>query len=179
MLEHLIEKYQDKNINEVVYKLSYAGKYIIVKGKTMAGSMIIIEDTFEKYCRDILFENIDPKKYENHLYKRLYDHFYNAEGVGRFRVKTLGKVGRKIDQYRLLKREQMELDKARLDNRCLNVSEYAYIPLFNHKTHMFGWLTVGAVANFKRWLSSKERKSYLKRYSKTPNRVPAMSDLSN
>jgi len=38
MLDNLIKKYKENDIEQVVYRLTYAGKFIIIKGKTLAGS---------------------------------------------------------------------------------------------------------------------------------------------
>lgn len=165
MLDNLIKKYRNNDSEEVVYRLTYAGKFIIVKGKTLAGSLIIIANTFQSYSPD-------NKRFINHLYKHLYDHF-KANPYGRFRIKTLAKKSLKINQYYLLKREQMEIDKHRYDKTCLNNQLEAYVPLYNELTGMYGWLDKMAVMNFKKWLSSKERSAYIKRYSKKPDQEPA------
>lgn len=171
MLDNLIKKYKNKDVNQVVYKLSYSGKFIIVKGKTLAGSLIIISNTYQQYKND-------SKRFDNHLYKHLYEHFRLNE-CGRFRIKTIAKKGIKISQYTLLKKEQMELDRNRYNPKCLNNSVETYIPQFNDSTDMYGWLERSDVMNFKRWLSSKERSDYIKRYSKKPILKPAKSDPSN
>lgn len=169
MLENLIKKYKNKDTPEVVYRLSYAGKFIIVKGKTMCGSLIIISNTFIQYKED-------NKRFKLHLYKHLYDHF-KANTDSRFRIKTLAKVNRKIGHYELLKREQMELDKNRFNSNCLNNSLECYIPNYNETTDTFGWLNKSAVMNFKKWLNSKERQAYVKRYSMKPKPELANCDL--
>lgn len=171
MLTYLINKYKKKDVHEVVYKLSYAGKFIIIKGRTLAGSLIIISNTFNQY-------QPDAKRFKNHLYRHLYDHF-KANENGRFRIKTLAKKGRKTSQYDILKREQMELDKNRYNPLCLNNQIEAYIPLYNEKTDSYGWLNRLEVMNFKRWLSSKARSNYVKRYTVKPNLMPATNGLSN
>jgi hypothetical protein len=172
MLEKLIEKYQNKpNIEGVVYKLSYAGRYIIIKGKTLAGSLIIIENAFVQFTPD-------KRRFSTHLYRHLFDHFFLTEDIGRFRIKTLAKLNAKTNQYQLLKREQMELDKARYDTRCLNNEIEAYIPNYNKNTFSFGWIDTSSVANFKKYLESNERKAYLKRYAKKPPQAQTKRDLS-
>lgn len=169
MLENLIKKYRKDDVNGVVYKLSYAGKFLIIKGKTLAGSLIIISNTYNQF-------NADNKRFKEHLYVHLYNHFKENEG-GRFRIKTLAKLNRKTDHYQLIKREQMELDKHRYNKECLNNVIEAYIPLYNDSTGMYGWIPKSAVMNFNKWLISKQRKSYVKRYSKKPTPKPAKSDL--
>ena len=157
MLEHLIKKYKEKDVKEVVYRLSYAGKFIVIKGKTLCGSLIIIANTFEQYSKD-------TPRFKGHLYRHLYDHFLKNKD-GRFRIKTLSKIDKKTTQYHLIKREQMELDKHRYNQLCLNNALEAYIPVYNEATGMFGWLEKTAVMSFKKWLGSKAREAYIKRYT--------------
>lgn len=172
ILETLIEKYENKNnVQGIVYKLSYAGKYVIVKGATLVGSLKIINNAYKQY---------DPKneRFSAHLYGHLFSHLFKTEDMGRFRIKTLAKLNSKISQYKLLKREQMELDKARYDTDCLNNNIEAYIPIYNKNTHSFGWIDTSAVGNFKKYLQSKEREAYLKRYAKKPQQEPTKRGLS-
>jgi hypothetical protein len=159
MLEALINKYTDKRKDkkEVVYQLFYDGKFIIIKGKTLCGSLIIIRDTWEQFTRG-------RERFTGHLYTHLYNHVWGKSGL-QFRVKILARVSSKCSQYQLLKKEQMELDKHRYNKLCLNNATEAYIPLYNDITGMYGWLEKMAVMSFKRWLDSKERKAYIKRYA--------------
>ncbi len=169
MLEYLIEKYHKKDIPEVVYRLSYSGKFIIVKGRTLCGSLIIISDTYNQY-------QADSKRFKGHLYRHLYDHF-KANPGGKFRVKVLCKVKKDIGHYALLKREQMELDRYRYSPYCLNNALEAYIPLYNDLTDKYGWLDKMGVLSFKKWLNSKARAAYVKRYNKKPAPTTASYDL--
>lgn len=139
ILQHLIDKYQHKT-NHYVYRLSYAGKYVIVKGKTLAGSLYFIELGYG------WFNGAVAKK------QPLYLHFYQhikANPGGRFRVKVLIST---LNQYNLLKKEQQELNKARFDPLCLNNTTEAYIPLYSDVTESYGWMERSAVLNFKKWL---------------------------
>lgn len=169
MLESTISKYKKKDIEGVVYQLSYSGKFIVIKGKTLVGSLIIIANTFNQY-------NSNSKRFKLHLYRHLYDHFIDNPN-GRFRIKVLAKINKKTSHYDLLKREQMELDKNRYNPLCLNNSIEAYIPNYNEETQTFGWLPRHSVMNFQRYLTSKERTRYISRYSKKPVQEPAKSDL--
>lgn len=157
-LRYLVELRKADDVNYVVYRLSYAGKYIIIKGKTLAGSLIIIADTLASF---------DPNnpRFKGHLYTHLYTHLMDNPG-GRFRVKIIASAQQEEDYYQLLKSEQMELDAARFDQTCLNNQVEAYIPNYNEKTAMYGWLPRTAVMNFKKWLTSKERKDHAAQYKK-------------
>lgn len=169
MLENLIKKYKEKDIHEVVYQLSYAGKFIIIKGKTLCGSLIIIANTWEQFTRG-------RERFSGHLYVHLYNHVWGKSG-SKFRITILARVNKKTTQYQILKREQMELDKHRHTPQCLNNAIESYIPQYDSATDMFGWLQKSAVMNFKRWLDSKARKAYIKRYSKSTAPTPATHDL--
>lgn len=169
MLESLINKYQDNDIEELVYRLSYAGKFVIVKGHTLAGSLIIISDTYEQY------DSIKPR-FVNHLYKRLYDHYIDNLG-GKFAIKILAQKYKGASQYDLLKREQMELDRHRYDPNCLNNRWEAYVPKYNKDTDKYGWISKSAVEEYKQYLDSKARKAYIKRYIGLQPPVPATNGL--
>lgn len=171
ILETLIKKYESsKDVHGIVYKLSYAGKYVIIKGATLVGSLKIINNAYKQY-------NPKNERFAAHLYGHLFNHLFKTEDLGRFRIKTFAKLDGKTTQYKLLKREQMELDKCRYDTNCLNNNVEAYIPAYNKNTNSFGWITTSAVANFKKYMQSNERASYLKRYSKKPMQVPAKNVL--
>lgn len=169
MFEHLIGKYQNNDIEEVVYRLSYAGKFIIVKGHTLAGSLIIISDTYEQY-------NGTNPRFNRHLYKRLYDHYMTNPGY-KFSIKVLATKVKGASQYDLLKREQMELDRHRYDPQCLNNQWDAYIPKYRKDTDKYGWIDKAAVDEFKRYQTSKIRLAYMKRYKVTQAREPAKNGL--
>jgi hypothetical protein len=157
---HLISKYRDNDVECVLYRLSYAGKYIYIKGKSLAGSLIILTDTLKSF-------NPDADRFKDHLYTHFYNHLLDNPG-SRLRVKEIAVAGEDFDGsiYELLKQEQMYLDSARYDPNCLNNQIEAYIPKYNESTGMYGWVPKNAVVNFRKWLSSRERKGLLKQYKK-------------
>jgi hypothetical protein len=161
MLDNLIKKYKkpQDDIKEVVYQLNYADKFLIVKGKTLCGSLIIIAGTFDH------FRNRNPK-FKLHLYKHFYNHFIRNKD-SHFTVKILAQVGPKFSQYQLLKKEQEELDKHKYNPQCLNNTDRAYIPDYNPETDMFGWLKRAAVTKFQMWLISKSRQASVKKYRRS------------
>jgi hypothetical protein len=172
MLETLIAKYKDgrKDKKEVVYYLIYDGKFIIVKGRTLCGSLIIIANTWEQFKRG-------KERFKDHLYTHLYNHYWGKSGLP-FKIKIVAKVGPKCSQYELLKREQMELDKHRFNRKCLNNATEVYVPEYKEETGRYGWLEKQAVMSFRRWQNSKQREAYIKRYTVKEDQVPAMSDPS-
>jgi hypothetical protein len=155
-LRYQVEKFKENDVQFVVYKLSYAGKYIYIKGKTLAGSLIILTDTLNSF---------DPNsvRFKGHLYTHLYTHLLNNPG-GRFRIEVIATAEPDNDFYSLLKAEQNSIDAARYDANCLNNQTEAYIPQYSERTGMYGWLPKQAVLNFQRYLKSKGRKDLLRQY---------------
>lgn len=154
-----VSKYKENDLQFVVYKLSYAGKHIYIKGKTMAGSLIILTDTLNSFSEG------NHARFEGHLYSHLFNHILDRPG-GRFRIDVIATAEQDQDFYSLLKQEQMLLDAARYDDNCLNNQIEAYIPQYSDKTGMYGWIPKTAVMNFNRWLSSAERKDHAAQYKK-------------
>lgn len=146
-LQTIINKYLQRDVHFVVYKLSYAGKYIIIKGKSLAGSLIILVDTLNS------FKKKNKERFADHLYTHWYNHI-NKNDSGRFTVKVIAKIDKKTTYIDLLKIEQQELEGARYDTNCLNNQIEAYIPKYNETTGMYGWLPATDVMNFKKWLNS-------------------------
>jgi hypothetical protein len=152
-LTNTINKFLSKDVEYVVYKLSYFGKYIYIKGKSLAGSLIIFIDTFRSYKDD------NPDRFKGHLYTHFFKYLQDNPG-GRFRVKVLAQVNKSTSFYELLKAEQRLLDGARLDKDCLNNQVEVYVPKYNESTGMYGWIPVPDVMNFKKWLTSPQRKGF-------------------
>lgn len=161
MLERMINKYKKNDVSEVLYRLSYAGKFIFIKGKTLCGSLIILSNTYNYY-------HPANKKHKNHLYVHFYNHYRRHPGR-RFTIKKIYVKPEESSQYELLKREQMELDKHANNPLCLNNQFEPYIPIYNQSTDMYGWLNKMSVLSFKRWQTSKERVAYQKRYCNSMN----------
>lgn len=162
ILENLIRKFADP-INHYVYKLTYAGKYIIVKGKTIDGSLYLVEKGWWWFN--------DKKADEGVLYLHFYRHIKSHKN-GRFTVKVILAT---TDQRELLMREQQELDKARYDKKCLNNNTEAYIPAWNENTGKYLWMDKMAVLTLKKYLKSPQRKALLRKYKLKLQPMPAMS----
>lgn len=157
-LRHMIDKYQaDNDVKYVLYKLSYAGKYVFVKSKSLVGSLVMMIDGLN---------TIDPDgaRFKEYFYRHLYNHLQEYEG--RFRIQIIFSASDESEFYQLLKEEQMAMDSARYDPLCLNNQIDAYIPKYSEKTGMYGWIPKQSVLNFQKWLSSQERKNLLKLYKK-------------
>ena len=158
-LSYLVKKYKKEDVQFVVYRLSYAGKFIFIKGKTLAGSLIILTDTLNSFSEG------NDDRFKGHLYTHLFNHILDRPG-GRFRVKIIATAEKDKDFYSLLKTEQMALDEFRYDSNFLNNQTEIYIPKYSEKTGMYGWIPKVAVMNFNRWLSSAERMEHTYQYKK-------------
>lgn len=137
-----------------VFRLTYGGKYIIVKGKTVAGSLFLIQKGYGWFS--------ESKVERDALYLYFYRFIKGNQGK-RFSVRIILKTS---DTLALLKREQDELDKSRFDPNCLNNNIEAYIPRYNEETGMYGWLSQGPVLNFWKYLKSRTRRDQLNSYSR-------------
>lgn len=157
-LQHTIAKYQSDDVEFVLYKLSYAGKYLYIKGRSLAGSLVM-------FVNDLNSFDPDSQRAKGHFYNHFYKHILSVPD-GRFRVKVLFSVDYEDEFYKLLKYEQAALDEARYDPSCLNNQMDAYVPKYNESTGMHGWIPKSAVMNFSRWLESDERRDALKQYKK-------------
>jgi len=164
ILQNQIDKYLAKNaINGCVYKLSYGGKYIIVKGKTLTGSLFFIQNGFSYF---------NPRKAaKDTLYLHFYNHILETPN-GKFRVRILLKSK---NAYSLLRREQYEIDKNMYDKSFLNNTVEAYIPKINAFGDAYGWIPMHAVMNFQKYLNSKVRKDLMAKGKKKQQQVLAKS----
>jgi hypothetical protein len=157
-LQKLIDEYRMKALY-VVFKLRYAGKYVIVSGKSLGGSLYFIQLGYSWYT--------DGKEKEDMLYLHLYRHV-KAHPRGQARVDVLFETS---DQYQLLKMAQEAIDNSRYSDKCLNNNTEPYIPAFNEATEKYGWMDKGPVLNFKKLIKSKKR-TYRSR-SSSKSRLPA------
>lgn len=156
-LRHMIEKYQGRDVPYVLYKLSYAGKYLYVKSKSLVGSLVMMIDGLSTI-------NPEGDRFKEYFYRHLYNHLQVCDG--RFRIHIVFNAKDESEFYQLLKEEQMALDAARYDKLCLNNQIDAYVPKYSEKTGMYGWIPKQSILNFQRWLQSQERQDLLRQYKK-------------
>ena len=162
ILQPLIDKYWNALLPAVI-RVTYGGKYVIVKGKTIAGALYFIQLGYTWFRSD--------KPGTNNWYEHFYNHIKRNPGK-RFSVRVILKTS---DIAELLKKEQDELDKCRWDSDCLNNNVEAYIPKYNEETQMFGWIEKGVILGFRKHLKSKIRKDRVRAYNKMRQPKPAMS----
>lgn len=149
-----------ESIKECVFHLIYLDKFVIVKGKSLVGSLKIISQAIEDFSKK------DESEWpEDHLYTHFVKHILH-EGLDYelFRVKIVLVTP---DIVELLKTEQLELMEHMGNENCLNNAVDPYIPVWNEERQLYGWITKQQVMRFKKWLK-KHKRQQLK---------PAKSDL--
>lgn len=139
---------KEYGVKSCVYKLSFNDKYVIVKAKDHVASVSTIQRSYNQFMRHSEFQ----RKPEN-----IYFHFFSyveKQKDGTFRSDILLEDE---NPYKLLVREQQEIDKAMKDKNCLNALADAYIPEFNEITQSYGWIPKQSVMNFRKWLKTRSK----------------------
>jgi len=156
------------DIISCVYRLWYRDRYVIAKGKTLAGSVFLIQKGLAYYLagggkasensgQGIAGEGHKLGEGKNSFYGPLYEHI-RRHPSGEWKVEL---VFESDNPYQLLKREHVELEAAySRDKRCLNSSPDAYIPKYRKKEKMYGdWIKPSYVMCFKKYLKNQYRSS--------------------
>lgn len=155
------------DIEACVYRLWYSDKYVIAKGKNLAGSIFLIQKGLAYFfagggkvgndsVAGIKGEGHKEGQGKNTFYFQFYS-FIKANAGREWKVEV---VFESDNGYQLLKREQIELAAAIKDKKCLNSNVEAYIPKFRPKTAMYGdWIKPAHVLNFKKFLKQPTRPS--------------------
>ena len=155
-LQDLIDEHRMKALH-VVFKLTFRGKYIIVNGKSLGGSLYFIQLGYSWYR--------DKVEHPGMLYLHFYRHV-KAHPRAKAKLEVLLATS---DQYLLLKTAQEAIDKARYSPNFLNNTVEPYIPQYSDLTEEYGWMDKSAVLNFKKWLKTRKR-TYRSRSSNTKQR---------
>jgi hypothetical protein len=139
----------DQETESCLYRLCYGDKYIIAKGKTLAGSIFLLEKGYAYFIaggKDGKGHNEGDGK--NSYYYQFYMHIWSNPGL-EWRLEVLLETN---NGYDLLKREQQELTAAFKDKNLLNNNLHSYIPKYRSSTKMYGWINKGHVLAFKKFL---------------------------
>lgn len=147
------------NISEIllevgacVYKLHYGDRYIIAKGKTLAGSVYLIQKGYAGFIAGgkLAGKGQGHKEWEgkNTYYMRLYSYIHQNPGLPSWvEILLEGNNG-----YQLLKCEHIELQRSVRDKKCLNSNVTSYIPQYRPSTKSHGWISRAHVLCFKKYL---------------------------
>ena len=160
MLERLVKKYREQEIEGVVYRLSFGGAFIIVKARYLSGSLKMIDDDLNMFMAN-------PETLRRSIYEpfcRWVAEYKGVKARSRFTIRIFAKLDKSVTHLDLLKTEERELMKNRNNFACLNENKYAHIPVWKEKERKFGWLDREAVLAFSKWTQSKAYKKMEERY---------------
>lgn len=131
-----------------VYKLHYGNKYLIVKGENLPGSLFFFK---KGYAYHVGYNQQEGDDRSNKLYIAFYRHIQRHPGL-KFSVEIIA-TG---TPYQLLKAEQMALDAATRDTKCLNSNIEVYMPQYRPKNKRYGgWISKGDYLNFRKWVKAR------------------------
>jgi hypothetical protein len=149
---------EDLEVQACVYKLFCGDRYLIVKGKTLAGSIYLIERGYAAFIAagggtGNRMGGIGQKEWDgtNTYYMKFYQ-FVRHNPTLPIRHEVLLESD---NVYILLKTEQLALDEAFSDKKCLNNNITSYIPIWRKKSMSYGWMNRGSVLAFKKYLKRK------------------------
>lgn len=147
----------DLEVASCVYKLYCGDRFLIVKGKTLAGSIYLIEKGYAAFIAagggTGNKQGGDGQKESdgvNTYYRAFYTYWKKNPDLPLYYKVML----ESDNPYELLKCEQELLDESINNKRCLNNNIKAYIPIFRKKTQMYGWMNKGSVLAFKKYLKN-------------------------
>lgn len=136
-------------INEhCVYKLYYGDRYIINKCQQLAPSLYMLQNGYANY---IAYEVTPFDQKKNKLYLNFYEYIKKHPDLP-FRLEILMQSD---NPYQILKAEQIALNKAINDKKCLNSELVIYIPKWRPETKTWGsWIKNSHMLNFKKFLKN-------------------------
>lgn len=144
-------------VESCIYRLSYGDRFVIVKGKTLTGSIYLIERGYRAFLtsgggtgRQRGGEGQNEWDGVNAYYFKLYKYIHDHPNQN-FKVEVLLESN---NHYQLLKAEEDELQKELSNPKCFNSNVSAYIPVYRKKSGMYGWINKGSVLAFKRYLKN-------------------------
>lgn len=144
----ILEEYFE--IESCIYKLYYGKKYVIVKGKTLSGSIYLIEKGYANFIT--AWGGVKGKECDdvNSYYKKFYIYIHKNPKL-QFKIEVILESN---NGYELLLKEHIELNLSMHDKKCLNNNVESYVPKFREKTQSYGWLSKQDVDSFNEFLSS-------------------------
>lgn len=131
-----------------VVKLKYNDKYVIVKCKNSFTTLKSIENGLNAFIRG---GKNNPEGFFFYLYA-----YIKENPGGKIRVEYLSPEGQE-DPYKLLVIEQQRLNEGLSDPNMLNNQREAHIPSYDESSGLYGWITAGAVLNFRNWKKRQKR----------------------
>mgnify|MGYP000892593253 CR=1 FL=1 len=146
----------DQEVESCLYKLFCGKKYIIVKGKTLAGSVYLIQKGYAYFIAgggrkgNKAGDGHKEGSGTNTYYFNFYKHI-KKNPTQEVRIEIILESN---NPYQLLKIEQIELTKSFKDKNNLNNNITSYIPKYRTATKSYGWIPKSAVLNYKKFLKN-------------------------
>lgn len=147
MIKRLYYIRVNPTVGSCVYKLTYAGRYVIVKAKDMDKSAHAIQRALNQFLR----EAPSQRRADN-----LYYHFFTYIEKTPDKEIEATLILESKSAYELLQAEYTALKAAMKDKACLNNNTDPYLPAYNDETGMYGWIPKADYLNFKKWLKRKK-----------------------
>jgi len=152
-----------------VFRLWYGDKYIIAKGRTLGGTVFMIQKGLAYFLygggrtresKDgirsavgVFGEGHKEGQGKSTFYFQFFEHYQKNTHKFQHLAWHIDLILASDNGYQLLKREQIELEAAMRDKKCLSSNVQAYIPAFRKETGMYGgWIKKAHVMNFKKYL---------------------------
>jgi hypothetical protein len=135
-----------------VYILHIGSRFLIVKGKTLAGSIFLIDHGYALFLAGgpnlpgLRGRGQKPQDGKNTYYYPLYRYLKKHPQVECW----IEHIAESDDAAFLLYMESILLDQLFSDKHCLNGNSEPYIPKYNKMTKMYGWIRPGQVKAYKR-----------------------------
>lgn len=133
------------SVNECVFRLYCNEKYVIIKGKSLCGSLRMVNDALDNFSKKDRSEWLI-----DHLYYHFIGYILDQTEEVQYSAQLLAMTP---NPYTLLKIEQVQLWENADDPNCLNNCFDAYIPSYNEDKGTYGWINRGQYAAFMKWKS--------------------------
>lgn len=130
-----------------VYKLSFEGKYVIIKAKDHISSINVVQRSLNQFLNGSAFQRLPHG---------LYFYFFTHVEKKKKGVFSVDCLLESESAYELLKAEQIALDASKKDKNCLNNATQAYMPMYNEETGLYGWIKKHEFLAFKKWLKNRQ-----------------------
>lgn len=134
--------------NSCLYKLLFNDRFVIVKAKDHEASVKTIQKSLNQFERGSEFQR-NP----NSLYYHFFDYICKHRN-GMFYVEILLESD---NIYKLLKAEQLEIEKNRNDKKFLLNAIQAYLPDFDETKGSYGWVPKGVGMAFLKWVKKRPK----------------------
>lgn len=134
-------------VDPCVFKLVYNERYVIVKAKSMDGTCKGIQKSLNQFL-----DGSNCQRDPGNMYYHFFTYVEKNEGHT-FSVQLIMET---TNAYELLKAEQILLDGAKKNKKCLNNNVDAYIPQYNDSTDMYGWIPKWCYLSFMKWKKNRK-----------------------